>query len=151
MEGIVLTEPSIVSLALSDSGLILFGALLVLFGLALGLTFVLQTSKHAHAALTATLAVIFLLLVGIITLDLYGTANSFYTFSTTRTLSDALSTHRWLLIQLPVLLTLSSVIILATYHNRIADAHAKDYRRIVQLSTVVSFVSVLLIALESML
>ncbi len=151
MEGIVLTNPSVVSIALSSSGLVLFGALLVLFGFALALVFMLRSSKNTYTLLIADLAIILCLLVAVIVLDLSGASGSFYTFETVRILSDSFSTHRWLLIQLPVLLTLSSIAILCTYQQHITESHSKPYRTIVQISTCVSFLAILLIAFESLL
>ena len=150
MEGNVLTQHSVLSLALSDSGLILFAALLVFFGLAMGFVFVLKSNKMIYRVLIGTLSIIFLLLVGIVALDAFGASGAYFTFAETKQLSDTFSTHRWLIIQLPILLSISSILILLTYRDRIADAHAVDYRRVVQVSTCVSFLSVLLIALESL-
>ena len=151
MEGNILTNHSVLSLALSNSGLILFGALLILFGIAIGLMFIIRSDSRFYKVLTLNYFVILFLFIGIIVLDLAGASGSFYTFSETRELSEILSTHRWLMIQLPVVLTFVSIVILLTYRDRISDSHARQYRQVVQVSTCVSFLSVLLIALESMI
>lgn len=150
MEGYLFTNNSVLSMALSNSGFILFGALLILFGLVLGLVFVLHSNHHIYRTLVGGFTVIFLLLIGILALDLTGASGSYYTFEETRELSELFSTHRWLIIQLPILLTVSSIGILLTYKERISDPYAKEYRRIVQFSTCISLFTILLIALESL-
>jgi hypothetical protein len=150
MQGVMFSDNAFLDSAVTDSGLILFGALLVLFGLTLGLIFVLRSSKYAYEALLVDLVLIVLLLIGILALDLSGATGARYTFGTFSNLSEMLSTHRWLLIQLPILLSLSSVMVLLTYRERIKDTHASAYRQMVQFSGVVSFLSILLIAIESL-
>src|SRR3989339_394576 len=148
MEGFLFTNNSVLSMALSNSGLILFGALLIVYGLVLGLVFVLHSNHHIYRTVVGGFAVILLLLLGILALDFSGASGSYFTFDETRELSELLSTHRWLIIQLPILLTISSIGILLTYRERISDAHAKEYRFIVQYSTCISLFTILLIALE---
>lgn len=150
MEGGLLINDSVFSIILMNSGVILFGVLLILFGVAMGLVFVLNTSKQVYKALLGLLGVIFCLLIGIIALDLTGAAGAYYTFSENRLLSELFSTHRWLLIQLPVLFTVMSMLLLITYREHISESHAKVYRHLVQCATLLSFASLILIALESL-
>lgn len=150
MEGFLFTNNSLLSMALLNSGMILFGALLILYGLVLGLVFVLHSNHHLYRTVIGGYAIILLLLVGILALDFAGAAGSYYTFDETRVLSELFSTHRWLLIQLPILLCVSSLSILFSYKERLSDSHAKEYRRMVQISTCVSLGAILIIALESL-
>lgn len=156
MDSIVLAQESLLAMALSDGGLILFGVLLVLLGVATGLVFLLASQFSVVKPLVAIDLVVLILLIAIITLDLSNANGSYYTFAHTRSLSELLSTHRWLVIQLPVLLMVVSLCILLTYDRHLQKSamthdHARYYRYIIQTSTCITLATMLLIALESLL
>ncbi len=151
MQGVLLTEGSTISIALSDAGLVLFGVLLVLYGVAVGMTFVIRHAKESWGMLSGIYFLILAVLVGIVMLDLSGASGALYTIQSIEHLSELLSTHRWLLIQVPVLLALSSLIVLLTYRSNIAESHAKTYRMFLQIAVLFGFASVILIGFESML
>ena len=151
MQGVLLTEQSTIGLALTDGGLILFGLLLVLYGFSLAVVFLLRQAKQSWGTLAATQVLTLCVLGGILALDLSGASGALYTIQSIEHLSELLSTHRWLLIQVPVLLLLASLIVLVTYREHIANAYATRYRVFLQIATVFGFASVLLIGFESML
>lgn len=97
------------------------------------------------------LFVILFLLLGTVAIEFSDAATPSYTFGEFASLSEALSTHRWLLFQLPIILTTTTLLILFVYHEKIVDRHARAYRAFVMLSMAVSFSSLIAIIFESML
>lgn len=150
MEGILLTSHPVLATLLANAGVLLFGTLLVVFGFALGLVFLLRAHAFTYQFLIAAYTVILCLLVAIVTLDLSGASATFYTYSATRLLSDVFSTHRWLLMPFPILATIMSLGVVCTYRQQLVESHAKTYLRVIQFATVMSFLSLLLIAFESL-
>ena len=148
-EGILMTSNASVALALLDGGVILFGALLVLFGSAIPLSFLLKDKPRLSGVLVGHLSIILALLIGIIGYDFIG-AGSVYTVAEIAQLSELLSTHRWILLQLPFLLVFTSLIMLLVYREKIGESHARFYRSGVIFSVVVSFATILLIGFESL-
>ncbi len=148
-EGILLTANSSVAIALLDGGVILFGALLVLFGSAIPLSFLLKEKQNVAAPLIGILSIILALLIGIIAYDFAG-AGTVYTVEEIAKLSELLSTHRWILFQLPFFLVLTSLIVLLIYREKIREAHAKYYRSAIVFSVCAAFGAIIMIGFESL-
>lgn len=150
MSSVFLPNGSLVNSAVSDAGLILFGIMLLLYGAILALTVILKKKSESVHTLVCLLCVEFLLLLGIVAIDLSGitTLNVLGPFAR---LSELLSTHRYLLIQLPFILIATSIITLLTYGKTIVDHHARTYYLAATISIWLSFGSIVLIGFESML
>lgn len=132
-------------------GNVLFVATLVLFGSAFTLSFLIGSKPSVVKPLTGCLLVILFLLLGTVAIEFSAAATPSYTFGEFASLSEALSTHRWLIFQLPILLVLMNLMILHVYGERIAERHAVPYRVAVILSIAISFAALLAIGLESMI
>lgn len=150
MSTVLLPDDSLVASAFSDAGLILFGLVLLLFGAVLVLTVLLKQKPELVSTLVCLLCVEFLLLFGIVAMDLsgVGTVSVLGPFAD---LSALLSTHRWLIIQLPFILLASAIITLLTYGKTIVDRYARSYYLLSLISIWLSFGSIILIGFESML
>ena len=132
-----------------DAESILFGAALVLFGSAFTLSFLISKKVKVVRAIEVILLLILFILMSALVIEFGGATGPAYTFGEFAELSELLSTHRWLLFQLPILLTLMSLIILVVYRDHIVDKHARMYRAVVISSVAISFASMLMIAFES--
>lgn len=134
-----------------NPGEILFFAALILFGCAFTLSFLISSKPSVIPALKVVLSIILFLLLGTVAIEFSQAATPSYTFGEFASLSEALSTHRWLLFQLPIILVITSLMILWVYKERIADSHAQLYRSSLMIAIAVSFASLLAIAFESTL
>ena len=144
MDSVVLTQ-------LIHPGQVLFALTVLLFGSAFTLSFLIGSKTEVVRPLMGVLFVILFLLLGMVAIEFSAAAAPSYTYGSFASLSEALSTHRWLLFQLPILLTITALMILFVYHEKIADRHARLYRATVILSIAVSFASLLVIIAESLL
>jgi len=140
----------VANLLFSDASVVLFGAVLLVFGATLCLTILLKQKPELVRALIVLLVILFLLLLGMVSLDLFG-GRSVYALGEYSNFSELLSTHRLLIIQLPFVLLASAIITLIVYAKKIADDHAKEYRYATVAAVWISFFTFLLIGLESML
>ena len=145
----VLSQNSTVLFQLVHPGALLFALTVLLFGCAFTLCFLIGSKLSVIRPLMGVLFVILFLLLGTVAIEFSAAATPSYTFGEFASLSEALSTHRWLLFQLPILLTITSLMILVVYREHISERHATLYRTAVVLSTTLSFASVLAIAFES--
>jgi hypothetical protein len=132
-------------------GQLLFALTVLLFGSAFTLSFLIGSRAQVVKPLIGVLFIILFLLLGTVAIEFSAAATPSYTFGDFASLSEALSTHRWLLFQLPIILTATALMILFVYREKIADRHARMYRSVVLLSIAVSFASLLTIIFESML
>lgn len=132
-------------------GQVLFGLSVLLFGSAFTLSFLMGSRVPVVRPLIGVLFVILFLLLGTVAIEFSAAATPSYTFGEFASLSEALSTHRWLLFQLPIVLTITNLFVLFVYREHVADHHAGMYRTIVMFSTAVSFASLVAIIFESML
>lgn len=130
-------------------GEILFGVTMIFFASALTVSFLMGQQASLVRVLTGLLTVILFLLFGTVAIEFSAAQTPSFTYGTFASLSEALSTHRWLLFQLPILLTMTSLIVLSTYHEHLMKAHARMYRAVVQISVAISFASMLVISVES--
>jgi len=140
----------IASLLFSDASVVLFGAVLFVFGATLCLTILLKQKPELVRALIVLLVILFLFLLGMVSLDLFG-SREVYALGEYSNFSEILSTHRLLIIQLPFVLLASAIITLVVYGKKIVDDHAKEYRYAIIAAVWISFFTFLLIGLESML
>ncbi|HBK34500.1 MAG: hypothetical protein UU08_C0008G0033 [Candidatus Uhrbacteria bacterium GW2011_GWE2_40_58] len=138
-------------LSLIDPGLILFGLVMILFGAVLPLVFLLKICPKIYRILLILLCLIEFLFIGILWIDLAGVQGTFYLQGAVAELSASLSTHRFLIVQAPLFLLPSSILILLAYKDRIQENHAKWYRVTLIAMILVSFVSTLSIACESLI
>lgn len=150
MNGALLNPNETILFNLFDPGVLLFGGLFLLFGSAITLVFLLKERPALSWPLLSLLAIIECALLGILALEFFGESNGFYRIGSTEYLSELFLTHRWLLFQLPMILVASSGIILAVYREHIGGTHAKVYRGFLISSVIVSFFTILLIGLESL-
>jgi hypothetical protein len=140
---------SIELLQIIDAESLLFGAALILFGSAFTLSTIMSKRTHVVRGLEVVLLFILFVLAGALAIEFSGAAGPAYTFGEFAELSELLSTHRWLLFQLPVLLTIMSLIVLVVYRDHVVEKHARMYRLVVSVSIAVSFACMLMIAFES--
>ena len=136
-------------LELIHPGQVLFGLCVLLFGSAFTLSLLIGSGAHIVRPLMAVLCIILFLLLGTVAIEFSAAATPSYTFGDFASLSEALSTHRWLLFQLPMILTTTALLILCVYKDKIADRHAAIYRVVVMTSIALSFASLIAIMFES--
>ncbi|NQV90703.1 hypothetical protein HQ487_04865 [Candidatus Uhrbacteria bacterium] len=138
-------------LELIHPGQVLFALTILLFGSAFTLSFLIGSKAQVVRPLIGVLCIILFLLLGTVAIEFSAAATPSYTYGAFASLSAALSTHRWLLYQLPIILTLVSVLVLSVYQEKITDSHARQYRTIVMISIAISFASMLGITFESII
>ncbi|MCR4314395.1 MAG: hypothetical protein NUV84_04070 [Candidatus Uhrbacteria bacterium] len=138
-------------LELIHPGQILFGLTVLLFGSAFTLSLLIGSRAQVVRPLIGVLFTILFLLLGTVAIEFSAAATPSYTFGDFASLSEALSTHRWLLFELPIILTMTSLLVLFVYQEKIAQRHARLYRSVVMLSIAVSFASLIAIIFESLL
>lgn len=132
-------------------GQILLGLTVLLFGSAFTLSFLIGSRAQVVRPLIGVLFTILFLLLGTVAIEFSDAATPSYTFGDFASLSEALSTHRWLLFELPIVLTMTSLLVLFVYREKIVERHARLYQSIVMLSIAMSFASLVVITFESML
>ncbi len=150
MSSILLGDQPFVQLVFLDAGIMLFGLLMCLYGGSLTVTLLLKRQPGLYRVLVVLLTIQLFLLLGIIALDLGGVTTT-STYGAFESLSSALSTHRWLIIQLPVFLMCSSIISLLVFGEKLADRHSTHYRWMTMSSIWIAFFVIVLIGLESMI
>ncbi|MBI4591831.1 hypothetical protein HY733_00040 [Candidatus Uhrbacteria bacterium] len=138
-------------LGLIHPGQMLFGLTVLLFGSAFTLSLLIGSKAQVVPPLIGVLTVIVFLLLGTVAIEFSRAATPSYTFGLFASLAEALSTHRWLLFQLPLVLTITSLFILFVYGEAIAERHARLYRSVVMLCLAISFASLVAIIFESLL
>ncbi len=148
MDSVLSTSVNVLQLV--SPGMVLFVTTLVVFGSVFTLSFLIGSKPSVVKPLTGGLLILLFLMLGMVAIEFSAAATPSYTFGEFASLSEALSTHRWLLFQLPILLTMTSLMILHVYGEKIADRHATPYRVAVILSMALSFASLIAIAFESM-
>ena len=134
--------------SLIDPASVLFGATFIFYGSALTLSFLLSAKPEVVRILTGVLMVILFLLFGTLAIEFSSAASPSYVLERSADISALLSTHRWLLFQLPIMLTLIALVILSVYQEKIVDRHAVVYRASVIVCVCVSFASLIIIGLE---
>jgi len=138
-------------LELIHPGQLLFGLTVLLFGSAFTLSLLIGSHVRVVRPLIGVLCTILFLLLGTVAIEFSAASTPSYTFGDFASLSEALSTHRWLLFQLPITLTITALLVLLVYREKIGDRHARLYRSVVMLCVATSFASLIAIIFESML
>ncbi len=151
MNGYFLTSQPFLRIFFLEPGAILFGFLLMLLTAGLILALLVRLSSSVMYALLGSLILIHLLLDGILAFDLAGNVTRVYENTSPDAISELFSTHRWLLIQIPILFTLVAIILSIVCRGHEKEAHAKTYLFAMQFCVVVSFLTVLLIGYESLI
>lgn len=151
MNGYLLTTQPLLRIFFLEPGTILFGCLLMLMSAALVLSFLVKLSSLITSALLGFLVLIHLTLDGILAFDLIGSVTRLYEDSSTGVISELFSTHRWLLIQIPILFTIVAILLLSVCHGHEKEPHAKTYVFAMQFCVIVSFLTVLVIGFESLI
>jgi hypothetical protein len=126
-----------------------FGAILVFYASGLTLSLLLKERSGLIYPLTVMLSLIVFSFAAMIALDFGGVGGTHYVLAGQAELSETLLTHRWLLIQLPIILTVTALFILMAYKTRIHERHAKHYRWMVITCVFVSFLATITMAIES--
>lgn len=151
MQGLLLTSQPLVKIFFGQPSVILFGLLLILMTAAFVLVLVL---KNQHSLIYPFLGITFLILMtltGILAFDLSGTVSRIYIAESNSELSEIFSTHRWLIIQIPLLLSFITLIIGWVCRQDLSEKHAREYVFAMQICTIISFLTVLAIGYESLI
>lgn len=151
MHGYFLTAQPFLRIFFLEPGAILFGCLLMLMSATLVLAFLVKQSSSITSVLIGFLIVVHLILDGILAFDLVGNVTHVYADVSTGVISELFSTHRWLLMQIPILFTLMAVLLSFVCRGHEKESHAKTYVFAMQFCVVVSFLTVLLIGYESLI
>jgi hypothetical protein len=147
----VLSTETIYMAQLIYPGAAFFCVTVLMFVCAFTLSFLLGSRVAVSKPLIFILFAILILMISTILIEFGTSATPFYTFGEFASFSEALSTHRWLLFQLPVLLTITNLVILLVYRQHISEPHAFLYKSAVTISIAMSFAAMLSIAVESMI
>jgi hypothetical protein len=148
MFGVLLSTNPVILLNLLDPGAFLFGLVFMAMSASLPILFLLRRQPTLAKALLILLVCIEAALLVVLALD-FSSIPSVSSVDEFRSISVMLANHRWLLFELPLLLLTLAIITLAVYGRRIVEPHARHYRQTVLVSVLVSFTSVILIALEA--
>lgn len=151
MSGYFLTSQPFVQIFFHEPGALLFGCLLMLMSATLVLAFLVKQAHSAIHWLLGFLLLIHLTLDGILAFDLVGTVTHVYTNTSGDTMSELFSTHRWLLIQIPILFTAIALILAWVCRNDLKESHAKEYVFAMQFCVLISFLTILVIGYESLI
>ncbi len=151
MHGYFLTAQPFLRIFFLEPGAILFGCLLMLMSATLVLAFLVKQSSSITSALIGFLILVHLILDGILAFDLVGNVTHVYTDTSSSAISELFSTHRWLLMQIPILFTLMAILLSLVCRGHEKESHAKTYVFAMQFCVVVSFLTVLLIGYESLI
>ncbi len=90
-------------------------------------------------------------LVGILVFDLAHSVVQVYATESMGAFSEIFSTHRWLLMQVPLLFTFMTLVLGWVCRHDLAEKHAREYVLSMQVCVLVSFLTVLLIGYESLI
>lgn len=134
-----------------DPTAVLLGLSMILLAATTTVSLLVHRHPPAARALFGLLAVSFVALIGIVSMDLAGAGIRTVVTQDTALVSLVAATHRRLLMILPLVLVGTSLLILSVYHDRIGERHARDYRNAIAFSTGLSLISVIVIAIESMI
>lgn len=151
MHGYLLTTEPFIQIFFHEPGAILFGCLLMFMSATLVLVFLVKQASFIVDILLGFLILIHVTLDGILAFDLFGNVTRVYTDTSNGMMSELFSTHRWLLIQIPILFTLIAIILSLVCRKHIKESHAKEYVFIMQFCVLMSFLVVLVIGYESLI
>jgi hypothetical protein len=150
MLSVLIADNQILMNRMLDPGVFLFGVLLVLFGMVLPMVVLLNKEPFLSRPIAGLLIIIECVLIGVLSLELMGTTGGHFTTDTFKQASTMFQTHRWMLFQIPLLLTAVAAGLLILYREAITEDHARDYRMVVVVSVFTGFASIIAIAFESL-
>jgi hypothetical protein len=134
-----------------DPQMVLLGTAMVLLIVSATLSLLVRARPSLTRVLFGVLAVSLAALLGLVAVDLGGAASISVVADEARGLSDLAATHRRLLIMLPIILVLTAMFVISVYHERLSEKHARDYLNTVTFSSGVSLISVIVIAIDSII
>lgn len=151
MNGFLLTSEPFIQIFFREPEVLLFGCLLLFMSAALVLACMVKMVPKSLPVLLSGLFIILLLLIGILTFDLTGITSVVSAESIPSGLSEIFSTHRWLLMPIPILFTTLATILFYTCRNDLKEKHAREYIFAAQFCVFGSFITLLLIGFESLI
>jgi hypothetical protein len=151
MNGYFLTNQPFVQIFFREPGAILFGGLLMLMTAVLVLAFLLKAVPSIVNLFIGMLVLVHITLDGILLFDLLGNVTRVYTNESTRFISELFSTHRWLIVQIPILFTFMAILLSWVCRNDLNESHAREYVFVIQFCVLISFLTVLVIGYESLI
>ena len=151
MQGLLLTTQPLLRVFLLEPGALLFGLLLILMTASFVLVFILKKQPSLVYPFLGVTFLFFLTLLGIVSFDLVGTVTRVYIIESSASMSEVFSTHRWLLIQVPILLSFVTLVLGWVCRNELPEKHTREYLIAMQFCVTISFLAVLLIGLESLI
>ncbi len=151
MQGLLLTTQPLLRVFLLEPGALLFGLLLILMTASFVLVFTLKKQPALVYPFLGVMFLFFLTLLGILSVDLVGTVTRVYVTESNAAMSEVFSTHRWLLMQIPILLSFVTLVLGWICRDELPEKHSREYLIAMQFCVTVSFLIVLLIGLESLI
>lgn len=149
MTGVFFADNPLFSVYLSQPGTFLFGCLVFVFGITITLACLIKRDQKLVKWFTVGSFMSWFLLFGIVVLDFFGASGAVSTMDGYGSISELLSTHRWLLMQVPLLLVTTASLVTLFYGKELTNHHAKEYLFIVQGSLFISILTIFIIGLES--
>lgn len=134
-----------------DSTAVLLGLSMILLAASATVSLLVHRHPPAARALFGLLAVSFVALIGVVSVDLAGAGVRTVVTEDAALVSLVAATHRRLLTILPLVLVGTSLAILSVYQERVGERHARDYRNAVAFSSGLSLIAVIVIAIETMI
>jgi hypothetical protein len=119
--------------------------------LTVGFTLSLLVRRRASVvtALFVSFGVAFAALAGAMALDVAGPERTVVVTQAMRAVTLLASTHRRLLVVLPFVSCAGALFVLSVYRERLAEAHAKDYRNVICFCAGIALISTLLTLVET--
>lgn len=151
MFGLLLTSQPIVQIFFLEPGVILFGVLLMLMSAGCALVFVVHKQKEILLFFLGLQCLVLMTLISIVSFDLIGSVGQIFSAEVTASLSLLFSTHRWILMQVPILLTICAIIFGWICRNDLLEKHAREYVFVMRVSVIISFFTILIIGYESLI
>ncbi|MEK7452224.1 MAG: hypothetical protein AAB664_02705 [Patescibacteria group bacterium] len=151
MQGLLLTTNPLVSIFFHEPSVILFGLLLIMMTAASVLVLVMNKQPAFVYPFLGLIFLILLTLVGILAFDFSNEVSNLYVTESSRALSEMFSSHRWLLMQVPILLTFITLVIGWVCRKDLEQKHTREYVNAMRVSVFVSFLTILLIGFETLI
>lgn len=150
MLGLLLSQQPLVRVFFLEPGVLLFGLLLMLMSVSVALVFLLKKVPSLMEWFLWIMALIHFILWSILASDLVSGVNRVYTTESFQRMSALFASHRWILIQVPLLLTFTACVLGWVCRNDLQEKHTQPYMRALIICVCVSFLSILLIGFESL-
>lgn len=151
MLGLLLTSQPLVRIFFIEPSVILFGVLLMLMSASCALVFVVHKQKEILLFFLGLQCLVLMALIGIVSFDLIGNVGQVFSAVGDQFLSELFSTHRWILMQVPILLTSVALMLGWVCRNDLKEKHTREYILAMRVCVVVSFLTILVIGIESLI